>query len=149
MQTDELPSLAGGSVGRRRLLWRVGCGARQSRTATWRVKVCGRYARGPSRARGPTRRGRWRGWSSSAPTHERPRTALRPQPRCPHLLEPRNCSDELSDLNFILCGCPWPSGRRKASFFFPGNKCLSSTVLTCSCLIDAATLGRRRSRANR
>lgn len=104
MQTDELRSLAGSSVGRRRLLWRVGCGARQSRAATWRVTVCGRYARAPARARarGPTRRGRWRGWSPAAPTHERPRTALRPQQRRLQLLEPRVCSEGLSDLNFIL-----------------------------------------------
>lgn len=78
------------------------------------------------------------GWSSAAPTRERPPRPPAPAPWMPAPLGGGRagvCSEGLSDLNFNLCGGPGPSGSRKVSFFFPGNKCLFSPVLTCSCTV--------------
>lgn len=41
----------------------------------------------------------------------------------------------LTLISSCLAGGPGPSSRRKGSFFFPGNKCLFSPVLTCSCTV--------------
>lgn len=139
VRTGEPCGLTGGSVGRRRRLcgaWVAGRGGAGRRPGMSRA---GAGARGPLPvpAAPPVAAGGG-GWSSAAPTRERPPRHPAPAPSMPAPLgggRASVCSEGLSDLNFILCGGPGPSSRRNLSFFFPGNKCLFSPVLTCSCTV--------------
>lgn len=73
------------------------------------------------------------------PPASAPRATLRLHHLFPHLLEEDDLASavkgSLTLINFILCGGPGPSSSRKVSFFFAGNKCLFSPVLTCSCTV--------------